>query len=373
MKKVKYDYVPPFGTDIKILEVMSKNASRKLHNAISKVDTIKKFGGGSQLMVAVNNRKNNKVAHGAAGTYDILPKNESFYVGQEESKFVNGTTRARSPWNSSRKHIEKPRHAGVNPKTGEFVPIYSVKETSFTDGATHQRTPWSTTKKHFTFDNYNIPANKNGSTDTSIICSIALPKKQSDVYCASSMAKAPWATQKKIFNDNATVLADRNTPYDPNGAYNKIVMDPVLSQTEALYGSEKASMKKQYDRKHHVELRVLNPPHENPSSKRKVISPRISPSEGKWWTQNTYADNIGAKPNQWKTTYERNSQGHSELSPRRAAHFQQFQVAKYPSTYELSEELHSSPRIQNAKNRKEYHKAKDWFNSIRKPEFVNHH
>ena len=378
MKKVKYDYIPPFGTDIKILEVMSKNASRKLHNALGKVGTIKKLGGGAQFMNLINNSKNDKVAHGASGTYDILPKTQyvdTFFAGHEESKFTNGTTRQRSPWNSSRKHVDAIRHAaGVDPKTGEFVPIYNVKETTFTDGATHQRTPWSTTKKHFTFDN--IPVNKDGSntsSDTSIICSIALPKKQSDVYCASSMAKAPWATQKKIFNDKATVAPDKNIPYDPNAAYNKIVRVPVLSPTEALYGPDKSSMKKQYDRKQHVDLRILNPPHESPNSKRKVISPRISPSEGKWWTQNTYSDNIGAKPNQWKTTYERNSQGHCELSPRRAAHFRHFQVAKYPSTYELSEELHSSPRIQNAKNRKEYHKAKDWFNSIRKPEYINHH
>ena len=156
MKKVKYDYIPPFGTDIKILEVMSKNASRKLHNALGKVGTIKKLGGGAQFMNLINNSKNDKVAHGASGTYDILPKTQyvdTFFAGHEESKFTNGTTRQRSPWNSSRKHVDAIRHAaGVDPKTGEFVPIYNVKETTFTDGATHQRTPWSTTKKHFTFD-----------------------------------------------------------------------------------------------------------------------------------------------------------------------------------------------------------------------------
>ena len=135
MKKVKYDYIPPFGTDIKMLEVMSQNASSKLHSALSKVGNIKKFGGASQSINGKSGTRN-KVSHDTAGTYDILPKTEyvdTFYVGHEESKFVNGTTRSRSPWNSSRKHIDEIRQQGYHRQAYERRSWQDGKWTPRTD------------------------------------------------------------------------------------------------------------------------------------------------------------------------------------------------------------------------------------------------
>ena len=47
MKKVKYDYIPPFGTDIQILEVMSKTTSNKLNKAMGKIKTVNGMFGGA--------------------------------------------------------------------------------------------------------------------------------------------------------------------------------------------------------------------------------------------------------------------------------------------------------------------------------------
>ncbi len=402
MKKVKYDYIPPFGTDIQILEVMSKTTSNKLNKAMGKIKAVNGMFGGA-LANLVNTKiagiNNNNMNGNLDGTYDVLPTSNyekvdndvNFFVGHENSKFLNGTTHQRSLWNSSRKHIgdEARSNSGVDPNTGEFRPIYKAEEHQYLDSASSKRTPWSTTKRHFTFDEKNLPYERNGSMDgKSIICAISQPSEQSDTFYASSKLKAPWSTKRKMVNENNVAQSDhvdfaRGTggtyggnngtfiPYDPNAAYYKKVIQPVLSPTEALYGPAKESIKRQYTRRFHDTSQVLNPKEESQTSKKKPISPRLSPTEGRWWTENTYADNIGAKPNQWKTTYERNSEGHNQLSPRRAAHFAHLKVAKHPSTYDLSEQIHNSPRVQNARNRKEYHKAKDWFNSIRKPEKIS--
>ena len=46
-------------------------------------------------------------------------------------------------------------------------------------------------------------------------------------------------------------------PYDPNAAYYKKVIQPVLSPTEALYGPAKESIKRQYTRRFHDTSQVL--------------------------------------------------------------------------------------------------------------------
>ena len=76
MKKVKYDYIPPFGTDIQILEVMSKTTSNKLNKAMGKIKTVNGMFGGA-LANLVNTKiagiNNNNMNGNLDGTYDVLP------------------------------------------------------------------------------------------------------------------------------------------------------------------------------------------------------------------------------------------------------------------------------------------------------------
>ena len=369
MKKVEYDYLPPFGTDLKALKLPSDKFKETTLNAFQGLD------GSPQPTPASGESTATPTVTDAVGDAQI------------KSSFLNNSAKEELSKGMSRRRLGSREIGGINEQTGEFIPIYSVGEQQYVDGSTHQRTPWSTTKKHFTFEGtMSGKGPKNRDSNKSIICSIAQPTEQSETYCASSTSKAPWSSHKRMYTTNNPDHVDlangtggpygggngTDIPFDPNAAYYKRVIRPVLSPTESLYGPSKETMKKQFDRRHHDTSQVMDPPVESPQSKRKVVSPRFSPTEGKWWTQNTYTDNVGAKPEQWKTTYELNSAGHEQLSPRRAKHFEHFRVPKHQSTYELSHEIHNSPRVQNARNRKEYHKAKDWFNSIRKPEYVRH-
>ena len=99
MKKVKYDYIPPFGTDIQILEVMSKTTSNKLNKAMGKIKTVNGMFGGA-LANLVNTKiagiNNNNMNGNLDGTYDVLPTSNyekvdndgNFFVGHENSKFL---------------------------------------------------------------------------------------------------------------------------------------------------------------------------------------------------------------------------------------------------------------------------------------------
>ena len=132
MKKVEYDYLPPFGTDLKALKLPSDKSKETTLNAFQGLD------GSPQPTPASGESTATPTVTDAVGDAQI------------KSSFLNNSAKEELSKGMSRRRLESREIGGINEQTGEFVPIYSVGEQQYVDGSTHQRTPWSTTKKHFT-------------------------------------------------------------------------------------------------------------------------------------------------------------------------------------------------------------------------------
>ena len=248
------------------------------------------------------------------------------------SKKSNSPGSSRSQWTTKRR---------VNYRNGKkpYVPIYLVEESEFRDGATHERNSWATTKKQF------------GQSEAAEIVNIAAPKAESVYHYGSLQNRAPWITRKKQFSKNGQ---------------EELVVDSIPDNVRAPT-NEEHSMKKQLGRASHQSTFRITDEVEDGFSQLQSHQKRANNSlvGGTWWTSSDYCDNVGAFPDQWKTTYAQTTESGRTLSPKNAAYAHNFPGIRPLSTLQLSHEV-ESPRLANKRNRKEYHQAKEWFNTIRK-------
>ena len=329
--RVEYDYVPPFGTT----------------NAEDKQDFLRGATGDQKLTLTVEIPEPNQ-------SMPTSPGATLTNIGTE--KFPDSPRSPRVPWESHRRHVKSPV---------ESTPIYLREEQEYRDGATHERNAWSTSKKHL-----------HVAADGRKIIEIAMPKEESKTHFASSTIRAPWLTKKKTF-DNRNALTERIENSDKRIIYGDEPHTLVHTTTHVDHigrlsfhevKNKTSGIKRQLGRPAHSSNLVItdqSDPNEGDYFKTTLLQTKNgAQTGGSWWSRPDYCDNIGAAPSQWESTYMHIAKGSSIASPKNAKYGH---LANLPvSTVTLSEELYTSPRVANSKNRTEYHKAKNWFNTIRR-------